>query len=371
MSVRRRAPSLDLRSRLDHWAGRSFLDVEQQRQAAPPIPVQPSPGVRSRFSSTGGLVTGLLLPVATGVALVPLREVVPPSNGVLILVLPVVIVAFLAGFGPGALAAVTAALAFDLLLTRPYYSTTIHAAEDVEAATVLLVIALVVSQLAAHAADARARSTRRRTELLSFYGVAEALAHHSGADLVGSALRAVEDLLHVEARWAPGCHGHASPTLLRDGKVEGRPDAALLPVDTELPVMHGGTELGRLLLRARTERVVSREERQVAIAVADLFGRGLADRVGADKVGEIAEVEGGGTSPATSSPTGRPAGDLAGAAPPAPAPERLPWLWALLTCCLRGHALAGLRGAGLHVARDPEGAVVVRCSRCRSMVRMS
>jgi K+-sensing histidine kinase KdpD len=72
---------------------------------------------------------------------------------------------------------VVTALAFDVLLTRPYYSFAVDAADDVEAALVLGLLALVVATIVTREIEARGRSSSRRRELAAIDSVAHALAH--------------------------------------------------------------------------------------------------------------------------------------------------------------------------------------------------
>ena len=66
-----------------------------------------------------------------------------------IFVLPVVIAATALGWGPSLLAVSTSVLAFDFFFTEPFYSFRIASPSDVWAAALLLVIAAIVSTIAA------------------------------------------------------------------------------------------------------------------------------------------------------------------------------------------------------------------------------
>ena len=92
-------------------------------------------------------VVALAGPVVVSAALIPLRGEIRPSNVSLVLVLVVVIAAVLGGRIGGATAAFVSALSFDFFLTRPYYSFTIDARDDIETAVLLLVVGLVVGEL--------------------------------------------------------------------------------------------------------------------------------------------------------------------------------------------------------------------------------
>jgi two-component system sensor histidine kinase KdpD len=94
-----------------------------------------------------GLTTGLALAV---------ERVAAPSNMALFFVPPVVLAATAFGWGPSLAAVVTGVLAFDFFFTTPQYSFEIASPSDIWAAGLLLVIAAIVSGLAAVA--------RRRVE---------------------------------------------------------------------------------------------------------------------------------------------------------------------------------------------------------------
>lgn len=178
----------------------------------PELPAASPAGIRPRL---GWVLAGVVLPVVTSLALVPVREEIDPSTAALVLVLPVVVVAHRGGRVPAALAAVVTPLAFDVLLTRPYHRLEMAVAADLEAAVILLVVGSTVAVLVS-------RSTRA----------------HEVASARGRELRAFE-----------------------------------LAAGVELPVRADGRELGRFILVPGSGRPVSREERLVAVTVAELFGR--------------------------------------------------------------------------------------------------
>lgn len=95
--------------------------------------------------------------VAFGFALKPL---VTPANVTLIFVLPVVIAATSFGWGPSLATVVAGVLAFDFFFTEPYFQFTIANATDLWAATLLFLIAAIVSAVAAEA-QRRAASAQR------------------------------------------------------------------------------------------------------------------------------------------------------------------------------------------------------------------
>ena len=77
------------------------------------------------------------------------RRLIGAPNLPLLFVLPVVIAATIFGWGPSLAAVVAGVLAFDFFFTEPYYSLAIANPADLWAAGLLLVIAAVVSAVAA------------------------------------------------------------------------------------------------------------------------------------------------------------------------------------------------------------------------------
>jgi K+-sensing histidine kinase KdpD len=93
----------------------------------------------------------LLAPIAVAAILLPLRSSWSNTNDALVLVVVVVAVAAIGNRTADALAAVSAAVWFDLFFAVPYEQFTIRSSADVTTAVLLLLVGLAVSQLAARA----------------------------------------------------------------------------------------------------------------------------------------------------------------------------------------------------------------------------
>jgi K+-sensing histidine kinase KdpD len=265
--------------RFEQWLVKSVVwqrGIEPPRDQ--PLPDQPVRPEAHPSLQVARAVLGIAIPIAVAVALVPFRTTIEPSSAALVLVLPVVLVALIGGSIPGVVAAVTAALAFDVLLTRPYHSFTINAAADLEAAAVLAVTAVTIAGLVSREMTARTRSTLRHTALADLRAVAQRAAQGNTDALLEAATEAIRDVLRLRnCRWSPRYHGTAGHVLARNGTVgQLRGDLAILPDHVELPVVYDGQELGRLILTTVPGQVVSREERTVAVALADILATGLA-----------------------------------------------------------------------------------------------
>ena len=114
----------------------------------------------------------LFVAVATVLAFV-VDHLIAAPNLTLIFVLPVVLAATGFGWGPALAAAGTGALAFDYFFTAPFYSFRITSPSDLWAAGLLLVIAAIVSGVAA---EARRRSIEARRAAEQAQAL-QALAH--------------------------------------------------------------------------------------------------------------------------------------------------------------------------------------------------
>jgi hypothetical protein len=270
----------DWASAFDRWVMRMYVwgpALKPARQV--PLPEQPpAPDRQRRLLFVAGIVLGALAPLAVAVALVPLRGSVEPSTVALVLVVPVVLVVAATGLVPGLVASLSAAIAFDVLHTQPYSSLTIHARADAEVAGALALTAVCVAAVVSNQLTARTRASLRRGALAELEVVASVAASGTVDATVAACTAAITRVLRLQqCRWAPGYHGAAGYRLTRAGAVTGSEgDRSVLPHDVELPVELRGEELGRLILRTTPGEVVSREERQTAVAVADILAVRLA-----------------------------------------------------------------------------------------------
>lgn len=154
-------------------------------------------------------------------------NLVSAPNVTLIFVLPVVIAAAAFGWGPALAAAVLGVLAFDFFFTAPYYSLRIASSSDVWAATLLLVIAGIVSSVAAQsrrrAMDAKADAERAE----ALHGLAHLVVQSaSAADVSEAAATALSRIFRAPAAVLVRQEGR-----LEVAGVAGR--AALSPIDLE------------------------------------------------------------------------------------------------------------------------------------------
>ena len=222
--------------------------------------------------------------IVTGV-LVPFRDSFANTNSALILVLVIVAVAAVGSRAAGLLAALSAGVWFDLLLTEPYGRLTIRDRTDVETAVLLLAVGVGVTQLAVWGRRQHALADRDAGYLDGIRVVAEAVATGSSAgDLIEEVSRQLARTLGLrDCRFQHGVAGLGQPPRLRDdGHVEWNHrewdvDKVGLPVDTEIELLveSGGLLQGRFLLTAAPGQHPSLAQRLVAVTLAAQVGASL------------------------------------------------------------------------------------------------
>lgn len=230
------------------------------------------------------LAAGLLGPLAAAAILMPFRAHFPNTDAALVMLLVVVAVAADGHRLAGYLAALSTAVWFDFFLTRPYERFTINRQTDIETTVLLLVIGVAVTELAVWGRRERVAASRRAGYLAGIGVTVEAAAAGAGSDLIEEVSGQLTRVLSLRScRWQYGVAGLGQPARLRhDGQVVAGEltwdvTTAGLPPDTEteLLVEHGGLLQGRFLLLPRPGTRPSREQLQVAIALADQVGAAL------------------------------------------------------------------------------------------------
>jgi len=233
-----------------------------------------------------GVALGVVLPIAVGGALVPLRDVTVGTNVALALVVTVVVAAVVGGRQAGAVAAVMAVVSYDFFFTRPYLSLRINSRDDIETAVLLLVVGLIVGSLASRARQAKASAEAGRTELRRIFRVADQVARGAAAaDVIAATQVEMTALLGLqECRFEAPPYGEQLPRMERSGVIAGIHDYRYtrggfeLPASgVELPVLARGQQVGRFVLRPTPDVGLSLEERVVAVALADQVGGALAE----------------------------------------------------------------------------------------------
>jgi hypothetical protein len=217
------------------------------------------------------------VPVGLAAALVPVRAQMPNATAALALALAVTVLAATGTRASAALAAVSASLSFDLFHTRPYGSLTINRAQDLETASLLLAVGLVVGQLAARNQRHRHTAAATSYDLGRVHAVAEMLATGQPAEQVVAAVtNELRDLLGlVECHFSTTFADPPGPFIERQGGVSwgslrwGFRTMGLPTKDISLMVEHQGLPLGRFVLRAPPGARVTTDELLTAVALAD------------------------------------------------------------------------------------------------------
>ncbi len=233
-------------------------------------------------------LAALVAPLGVLGALVPFRDSLPNTSVVLVLVVIVVAVAALGNRLAGALAALWAAVWFDFFFTQPYQRFAISRPADIQAALLLLVVGLVVSQLAARA---------RRLQVVTITDADYLTRIHDTAELAQSANAPETVVDHVTAQLTEvlrlrGCRfeygtliGHP-PRLEQDGSVTwGRrrwdADQFGLPnTEVELCAFGNGRFYGRFMLDPTPGTIPPLQARLVAVTLADQAGSALDTAAG-------------------------------------------------------------------------------------------
>jgi len=253
-------------------------------------PDRPSASSRwpPRWSVVGDRVAipvAILTPLAVASAVVPFRDDVANTNAALVLVLVIVAVASVASRRAGMVAALSAAVSFDVLLTEPYGRVTIDEQSDVETAALLLLVGMGVTQLAVWGRRQHARAEREGGYLEGIRVAAEAVASGSSpGDLVQSVARQLTTVLGLQAcTFQYGVAGIGRPArLLENGSIVWNGDVwdvdeRGLPLNTDIELLvesHGELQ-GRFLLTAAPGSRPAKPARLVATTLAAQVGAAL------------------------------------------------------------------------------------------------
>ena len=224
----------------------------------------------------------VVLPLIVTCVLVPFRESFANTNSALILVLVIVAIAALASRWAGLLAALSAAVWFDLLLTQPYGHFAITNQGDIETAALLLAVGMGVTQLAVWGRRQHADASRDAGYLDGIRAAAEAVsAGASSGDLIQDVAVQLTKILGLRTcRFEYGVAGLGRPARLkRDGRIERDGfdwdvDKRGLPtdIDIELLVESHGRLQGRYLLTATPGKHPTLAQRLVAVTLATQVG---------------------------------------------------------------------------------------------------
>ena len=227
----------------------------------------------------------MVLPPGVAGLLVPFRTGFPNTDGALVLVAVIVAVAANGHRMAGLLAAASAAVWFDFLLTRPYERLTITGRGDIETTALLLLVGAAVTELAVRGRRQRVRATteeayvaaiRSTTDLVGSDPMSRTVVEHVAMQL--SALLDLRSCRFERARFGglPRLDGDGQLSLggrQWDVDLYGMPDA-----EVEIVAQCNGVSYGRYVLTPVSGSVAPLAARQVAIILVNQVGVALSSQ---------------------------------------------------------------------------------------------
>jgi hypothetical protein len=241
--------------------------------------------VSARRVGLAWVAVGITLPVATAVALLPLRHRLDNANIALLLVVSIVAAATSGRRLAAAAAALSAAACFDLFYTHPFVSLRIASSNDLETELFLLLVGLAVGEIAARGRRYQKKAASRSVELQRLHDIAGQVVLDDTADFVvmNVALQLAQLLGLADCRFELEYHDDRVPPCVdRSGQVWWGPNGwdthrwGLPPWGVELPVWGHGRQIGRYFLVPHDARPIEVESLASAVALADQAGAALA-----------------------------------------------------------------------------------------------
>jgi K+-sensing histidine kinase KdpD len=175
----------------------SIVDMPTAPGAAAP-PIGLDDGARMPVAARYALAL-LFVALATVLAFV-VENLIAAPNLSLIYVLPVVIAATAFGWGPSLAATAASVLAFDFFFTEPKYTFVIASPADIWAAGLLLVVAAIVSTLAAETRRRAMEARRSAEQARALQGLAHAvIEERAPREIIDAAAAALNAIFQAPA----------------------------------------------------------------------------------------------------------------------------------------------------------------------------
>jgi hypothetical protein len=239
--------------------------------------------VASATQPVSVIVAAVVAPVALTFAILPLRSQAPAATVALGFA---VLVSLLGATGTrvsALIAAVSAALCYDIGFTQPYGSLAMSHPQDIETTALLLVGGLIVGQLSARNRRNRALVVQQSDDLAHVQAIAELMAAGAEPDeVVDAVTQELRSLLGLrDCRFETSRPDRPGPTIDRNGNVSwGRiwwgVDTLGLPgKEITIDVEHNQRRLGRYVLIAEPGTKVRRDQLLAAVTLAEQAGAAL------------------------------------------------------------------------------------------------
>ena len=189
-----------------------------------------------------GAITGVVLAVALGAAMVPFRPHLSVAAAATALVLPVVAGVIVGGFGAGVVSVAAGFVVYDFLFLPPYYTLGVSSPRNWETLIVYAVVMLLVARVVADLRSARAESTRRAEETRRLFELSELLVEdRSVEDLLKTVVRVVASAFAVPGVALLVPDGDRLTIAASAGEALSRDELAQLDPQSGVPVRLGTT----------------------------------------------------------------------------------------------------------------------------------
>ena len=236
------------------------------------------------------IVGAAALPLLLTSLMAIFRNSLPLTTSVLVLVLVVVAVAATGDRSAGVVAALSSGASFDFFFTKPYGNFAISDSADIQAAVLLFVVGLGVTELALWGRRQQARGSRSAGYLEGVIGTAKLISGDLGSpeELTQQVGRQIVEVLGIDTcRFIPGPGPGPNVAVLHHDRQIARPGHRAdlerdgFPIDQEvaLIVKQGGVIYGHFVLTSpsRIARPTP-EQLGVAVLLSDQVGAALTNR---------------------------------------------------------------------------------------------
>ena len=225
-------------------------------------------------------LAGILAAIGVGGILVPVRGVIGNTNVALVLVVVIVVAAAFGGRLAGAMTAAGACLSFNFFHTLPLYTLRVHSSKDIWTIVLLFVIGLTVGEVALYASRSQTKSIIDRVGVAHLETIGAMVAEDQPPSTVWPAVQAalLDELSLADATFDPDDRPASTMAVLhRNGRFDDKVlfwsrEGVELPRDgVAVPVCAGTRSYGHIVLAPSPGRGTTRDQRRVAVALADLL----------------------------------------------------------------------------------------------------